>query len=604
MKQICLKLVLFVLSVFTFLSVSAYDFEADGLYFTITSPKDLTVSVDGAVNKDTDKIVIPPTVVYKNKTLTITSVGSKAFRKYKNLQSISFPNTVLSIGGSAFEEDELLVDVVLPDSLSFIGSAAFKKCTSLKTIRIPKKVDFLYEVFDGCSGLISVTLNDSLRTIGDRSFYETSIKELKLPLSLRSIGDEAFKYSEIREINFPKSLRSIGFSAFYGSELLHIELPMSLTSIGQCAFASSKVRQIDVGVEDISIGCFSYCDSLKYIRWTGEIKSIRSEAFRGCSSLESFTIPSSVKEISTSILWDCPNISKLTIGKGLDALPLYYGKIYDLYQQYRGFTRASLTSYYEYDNRYSNKETEKKYLQGLKTVIIEDASSPFAIKGFCISNKDSVIPSFADLDLNYYYVGRPLIDIHSWGDACYKYYVEGSESRGHIKKLEIAGACTENPYFYQEVDTLVLGANIKSFVVENLHYGSLKTIICKSTAPPSGMTSKSFPAKIYADVTLYVPKGSKEIYSKDPGWGTFWDIQEFEGDSYTRVSNVIDNLKDIAITTQNGSIILNNVPHNILVYVYNLQGTLVAKSRDGVISGLSKGAYLVNVGGKTFKVVL
>ena len=208
--------------------------------------------------------------------------------------------------------------------------------------------------------------------------------------------------------------------------------------------------------------------------------------------------------------------------------------------------------------------------------------------------------------MNYYYVGRPLIDIHSWNDGYYnsKCNVEGSVSRGHIKKLEIAGACTENPYFYQEVDTLVLGTNIMSFVVENLHYGSLKTIICKSTASPSGLTGESFPTKIYTDVTLYVPKGSKEIYSKDPGWGTFGDIQEFEGDSYTRVSNVTDNLKDIAITTQNGSIILNNVPHNILVHVYNLQGALVAKSRNGVISGLSKGAYLVNVGGKTFKVVL
>lgn len=151
MKQICLKLVLFVLSVFTFLSVSAYDFEADGLYFTITSPKDLTVSVVGAVNKDTEKVVIPQTVVYKNKTLTITSVGSEAFKEYKNLQSVSFPKTVLSIGESAFERDELLVDVVLPDSLLEIESKAFAKCTSLKTIRIPEKVvDLNYEVFYQC----------------------------------------------------------------------------------------------------------------------------------------------------------------------------------------------------------------------------------------------------------------------------------------------------------------------------------------------------------------------------------------------------------------------------------------------------------------------
>ena len=586
MKHICLKLVLFVLSVFTFLSVSAYECEADGLYFTITSPKDLTVSVDGAVNKDTDKIVIPQTVVYKNKTLTITSVGSGAFKGYKNLQSISFPYTVLSIGESAFEEDELLVDVVLPDSLSEIGEAAFQNCTSLKTIRIPEKVVDLNDyVFHGCSGLISVTLNDSVKSIGNSSFYRTSIKELKLPLSLSYIGAQAFAYSKIREINLPKSLISIGLQAF----------------------ENTKVRQIDVGVENIPISCFKNCDSLKYIRWTGEIKSIDRDAFRGCSSLESFTIPSSVKEISTSILWNCPNISKLTIGKGLDALPINYNRWDGTYVK---LSHESLTSYYYFVAVIHSIETVEKYLQGLKTVIIEDASSPFAIRGFCVSyDEDEAIPSFADLDLNYYYVGRPLKEIDSWricvDDHYYYYQVKGSESRGHIKKLEIAGTCTENPYFYQEVDTLVLGANIKSFVVENLHYGSLKTIICKSTTPPSGLTSKSFPAKIYTDVTLYVPKGSKEIYSKDPGWGTFWDIQEFEGDSYTtRVSNVTDNLKDIAITTQNGSIILNNVPHNILVYVYNLQGALVAKSRNGVISGLSKGAYLVNVGGKTIKVVL
>lgn len=176
MKHFCHKICLVVLACFSYLSASAYDFEADGLYFTITSLKDLTVSVDGAVNKDTDKIVIPQTVAYKNKSLTVTSVGDNAFKGYKNLQSVSFPKTVLSIGNSAFEKDILLTGVVLPDSLSEIGWEAFEGCVSLKSVSIPQRITSLRrDVFRGCKGLVSVTLNDSVKSIGDYAFYDSSI---------------------------------------------------------------------------------------------------------------------------------------------------------------------------------------------------------------------------------------------------------------------------------------------------------------------------------------------------------------------------------------------------------------------------------------------
>lgn len=157
MKHFCHKICLVVLACFSYLSASAYDLEADGLYFTITSLKDLTVSVDGAVNKDTDKIVIPQTVAYKNKSLTVTSVGDNAFKGYKNLQSVSFPKTVLSIGNSAFEKDSLLTGVVLPDSLLEIESKAFYKCSSLESVNIPSNVTKIgYNAFHDCKSLRAI----------------------------------------------------------------------------------------------------------------------------------------------------------------------------------------------------------------------------------------------------------------------------------------------------------------------------------------------------------------------------------------------------------------------------------------------------------------
>lgn len=504
MKHICLKLVLFVLSVFTFLSVSAYDFEADGLYFTITSLKDLTVSVDGAVNKDTYEIVIPQTVVYKGKTLTVTSVGYEAFKEYKNLWSVSFPKTVLSIGEYAFYGDVLLEDVVLSQRLSKIGENAFRG---------------------------------------------TSIKDIRLPSSLTSIGEGAFSYTELRSIALPDN------------------------------------------IEDIPDDCFFGCSFLESIQWPTRLRSIGEHAFYGCKALTNFTIPPSVVEISPSIIWDCSNISKLTIGKGLNGLPFTCSHGLE-------WVESLETNYVEWKEAsyFSNK---------LDTVIIEDAHDEFSIKGYISNNR--TYPAFS-VELDYFYVGRPLIDVSGWSvkdsyNYSHDFYVDIEAPTGNIKKLEIAGTCTENPLFYQGVDTLILGKNIESFYVDRLYGNYLDMIICKSTTPPV-VCNGPFLNKVYADVTLYVPKGCKDAYSNDPGWGSFWDIRESEDNCDTKVTNVTDDFKDIAITTKNGSIIVNNAPHNTLLQVYNLQGALVAKSQRSVISGLSKGAYLVNVGGKTFKVVL
>lgn len=518
------------LACFSYLSASAYDFEADGLYFTITSLKDLTVSVDGAVNKDMDKIVIPQTVVYKGRTLTVTSVGDYAF--YNNdfsnsgfmyLQSVTLPNTILSIGENAFYGDRNLTDVVLPEQLLEIGRGAFSY---------------------------------------------TSIKDIRFPLSLTSIGESAFSYTKLCSIALPDN------------------------------------------IEDIPSCCFYACDSLKSIQWPKRLRSIGYRAFEGCEALTNFTIPPSVVEISPSIIWGCSNISKLTIGKGLNGLPFFdrlssYGSVYEAESLETHYERGEKTSYF------SNK---------LDTVIIEDAHDEFSIKGY-ISNYGChdadyyrIYPAFSK-GLYYFYVGRPLIDVSGWSANEWRendgyhsryFHVDIEAPTGNIKKLEIAGTCTENPRFYQGVDTLILGKNIESFYVDRLNGNYLDMIICKSTTPPV-VCNGPFLNKVYTDVTLYVPKGCKDAYSKDSEWGIFWDIQEFEDDcntEVTNVTNVTDTPKDISITTQNGSIIVSNAPHNALVQVYDLQGALVAKSQRSVISGLSKGAYLVNVGGKTFKVAL
>lgn len=139
---------------------------------------------------------------------------------------------------------------------------------------------------------------------------------------------------------------------------------------------------------------------MKSIQWPKRLRSIGYRAFEGCEALTNFTIPPSVVEISPSIIWGCSNISKLTIGKGLNGLPFFdrlssYGSVYEAESLETHYERGEKTSYF------SNK---------LDTVIIEDAHDEFSIKGY-ISNYGChdadyyrIYPAFSK-GLYYFYVG-------------------------------------------------------------------------------------------------------------------------------------------------------------------------------------------------------
>ena len=83
------------------ISVSAYDFVVDGIYYNISSSKDLTVEVtyrDAYHNssfKYKGAVVIPDSVTYVGNTYSVTSIGEYAFRYCSGLTSVEIPNSVV-----------------------------------------------------------------------------------------------------------------------------------------------------------------------------------------------------------------------------------------------------------------------------------------------------------------------------------------------------------------------------------------------------------------------------------------------------------------------------------------------------------------------------
>ena len=132
---------------------------------------------------------------------------------------------VVTIYHSAFSGCTSLTSITIPNSVTSIGVFAFEYCTSLTSINIPNSVTSIgSSAFRGCTSLTSITIGDSVTSIDNYAFYGCSgLTSITIPNSVTSIGSSAFEdCTGLTSINIPNSVTSIGNSAFYGCTSLTI----------------------------------------------------------------------------------------------------------------------------------------------------------------------------------------------------------------------------------------------------------------------------------------------------------------------------------------------------------------------------------------------
>ena len=206
-----------------------------------------------------------------------------------------------------------LQSVTIPDSVTSIGDSAFSCCSSLQSVTIPDSVTSIGgRAFGECSSLQSVTIPDSVTSIGDRAFsWCTSLQSVTIPDSVTSIDESAFSWcTSLQSVIIPDSVTSIGNKAFSDCKSLQsVTIPDSVTSISDSAFSGcSSLQSVTIPDSVTSIGrrAFSKCSSLQSVTIPDSVTSIGAGAFSGCSSLHSFTIPDSVTSINGNPFFSCP----------------------------------------------------------------------------------------------------------------------------------------------------------------------------------------------------------------------------------------------------------------------------------------------------------
>ena len=147
--------------------------------------------------------------------------------KFNELKEIpDIPSTV-NILKSTFCDCVNLTSVTIPNSVTSIGDSAFSGCTGLTSVTIPNSVTSIgVSAFLGCTGLTSVTIPNSVTSIGDYAFSEcTGLTNVTIPNSVTSIGGYAFsECTGLTNVTIPNSVTSIGDNAFKGCKNLTIKL--------------------------------------------------------------------------------------------------------------------------------------------------------------------------------------------------------------------------------------------------------------------------------------------------------------------------------------------------------------------------------------------
>jgi len=135
----------------------------------------------------------------------------------------------VAIAHGAFRDCTNLTSVTIPDSVTSIGASAFYGCKGLTSIT----VDAQNGAFSSIEGILFNKNRTVLVTYpaGKQGGYT-------IPNGVTTIEGGAFSDCiNLTSIIIPNSVTTIGDYTFYGCSILtSISIPTSVTSIGECAF--------------------------------------------------------------------------------------------------------------------------------------------------------------------------------------------------------------------------------------------------------------------------------------------------------------------------------------------------------------------------------
>ena len=231
---------------------------------------------------------------------------------------------VVRIGDHSFYECGGLTSVTIPDSVTSIGYRAFDS-TGLTGVTIPSSVKSIGNwVFSFCQSLTSVTIPEGVESIGGWAFAHSDyLVSVSIPSTVTRF-DEAVFYDcdSLANVTLQDGLKSIGKRMFDACpSLTSLTIPASVTTIGDEAFrACTGLASVTIpaNVTSIEPATFKECASLANVTMLGNVTDIGDEAFMDCASLASITLPDCLTSIGRMAFYNCASLAGIAIPAGVE----------------------------------------------------------------------------------------------------------------------------------------------------------------------------------------------------------------------------------------------------------------------------------------------
>lgn len=282
----------------------------------------VTITKYLGVMDDLTELTIPNFLLIDGKEYRVTKIeGHDAWQAIANFNgNVIISKGITEIGRASFNGANKITGVEIPDSVTLISDYAFQYCRSLTKIKIPGSVKIIgyswgwqnvnAQVFNGCSNLEEVILEEGIEEISGRTFDSCSkVKEWKLPKSLKRIGPCAFSNISVEEFNIPENVENIATAFISSSKLARINVDSNnkyFTSIDGILFDKDGTRLIKYPEKRDG----------SFYEVPNTVKTIDANAFISCKNLKTITIADSVEKVGDSA-FDGSELETINLGGGI-----------------------------------------------------------------------------------------------------------------------------------------------------------------------------------------------------------------------------------------------------------------------------------------------